>query len=226
MKTFYPVRPALVALLLAEAARGGAAAATPPHPKEAEHLAMLANSTDLHTRARACQELGVVGGPASVGALAALLGTEHLSDYARSGLEGMSAPAAGEALRRALPKLEGRFLAGAVVSLGVRRERAAVAELRELALDNRRGAAAEAIAALGMIGTPEAAKVLEQVLAGGAAEPKGAAAHAALVAAERLATEGKPAEARRLLEATRRAVSVGPAAEAAKRQLAALGATR
>jgi len=107
MKAFSRIRSALVALLVAEAALDAAEAATPPHPKEAEHLAVLANSTDLQARARACQELGVVGGPASVGALAALLGTEHLSDYARSGLEGMSAPAAGAALRRALPTLEG-----------------------------------------------------------------------------------------------------------------------
>ncbi len=197
-----------------------------PHPKEAEYLAVLANSTELQARARACQELGVVGGVASVGPLAALLGTEHLGDYARSGLEGIRDPAAGEALRQALPRLEGRALAGAVASLGVRRERSAVGELRALAVDSRRGAAAEAVASLGMIGTPEAAKVLEQILAGDAAASKGTAAHAALVTAERLANEGHPAEARRLLEAIVRAVPGAPAGVAARHQLVALGKAR
>ncbi len=198
----------------------------PPHPKEAEHLAVLASSADLQAKARACQELGVVGGPASVAALAALLPTEHLSDYARSGLEGIRDPAAGEALRQALPRLEGRHLAGAVASLGVRREKAAVSELQRLAVDDKRGAAAEAVAALGMIGTPDAAKALQQILTSGPAEVKTAAAHAALVAAEWLAKEGNASAARSLLDATVRAVPSGPVAVAAKLQTTALGARR
>ena len=39
-----------------------------PSPPEAKALAVLASSTDLHEKARACQELAVVAGPASVSA--------------------------------------------------------------------------------------------------------------------------------------------------------------
>ncbi len=221
MNAFRFLLPVLVCGALAGCATTSVPpAAEPPHPKEAEHLAVLANSTDLQARARACQELGVVGGSAAVAPLAALLGVEHLSDYARSGLEGIRDPAAGEALRRALPQLQGRYLAGAVNSLGVRRDRAAVSDLQRLALDPARGAAADAVAALGLIATPDAAEALQKVLAEGAAETKAAAAHAALAAAERLNREGQAGVARRLLESAVKAVPEGPAATAARSRLA------
>lgn len=219
MKAIRLLLPALLAISIT----GRLIAAEKP---EAAALAVLASSADLHEKARACQELGFYGGPAAVSALAALLDKEHLSDYARSGLEGIRDPAAGAALRQALPKLEGRHLAGAVNSLGVRREKAAVSDLRMLALDGKRGAAAEAVASLGMIGTTEAAKVLQQVLASGPAELKTPAAHAALVAAEWLAKEGNAAAARTLLEAVAKAVPTGPVASAAKSQTAALAKKR
>jgi hypothetical protein len=193
---------------------------------EAAQLAILASSTDLHEKARACQELAVLAGPKSVPALAALLHHEHLSDYARSGLEAIKDPAAGKALRDAVGKLEGRPLAGVVNSLGVRREKAAVAELKVLALDGKRGAATEAVASLGMIGTADAAKILQELLASGAAEVKTAAAHAALVAAEHLAKEGNAAAARSLLEAVIRAAPAGHLAQAAQNQATALRAKR
>ena len=84
---------------------------------ESAALAVLASDAGLPEKARACQELGDLGGPKSVAPLAALLNKEHLADYARSGLEGIKDPSAGVALRKALPTLEGRFLAGAVNSL-------------------------------------------------------------------------------------------------------------
>ncbi len=222
MKTFRCLLPVLICCAFAGCVTNSVPpAAQPPHPKEAEHLAVLANSTDLQARARACQELGVVGGTAAVAPLAALLTVEHLSDYARSGLEGIRDPAAGEALRRALPQLQGRHLAGAVNSLGVRREAAAVSDLQRLALDPARGASADALAALGLIATPEAAEALQKVLAEGSAEMKAAAAHAALAAAERLMSENRTAVARRLLEAAVKAVPESPAATAARSRLAA-----
>lgn len=219
MKALRSLLPALLAIPLASPL---IAAETP----EAAALAVLASSMDLHEKARACQELGFYGGPAAVPVLAALLDQEHLSDYARSGIEGIRDPAAGVALRQALPRLAGRHLAGAVNSLGVRREKAAVPELRILALDDKRGVAAEALASLGMIGTTDAAKILQQMLANGPGELKNAAAHASLVAAEWLAKEGNAGAARRLLEAVSLAVPAGPVATAAQSQTAALGKKR
>ncbi|MCX6932679.1 MAG: hypothetical protein NTZ29_08320, partial [Verrucomicrobia bacterium] len=151
MNVIRSLLPVVVVSVLAGCAT---APTSPPSPVETAALAVLASDAGLREKARACQELGDFGGPASVQALAALLGKEHLADYARSGLEGIKDPSAGEALRTALPTLEGRYLAGVVNSLGVRRDTAAVPALQKLALDPKRGAAEAAIASLGMIATP------------------------------------------------------------------------
>jgi HEAT repeat protein len=193
-----------------------------PHPKAAAQLAVLASDAALQEKARACQELGNYGGPESVPALAALLNHELLADYARSGLEGIQEPSAGKALRDALATLNGRNLAGAVNSLGVRREVAAVPDLQKLALDAKRGVAPEALASLGLIGTPAAAKTLQQVLAAGPADLRIPAAHAALVSAAQLVKDGHTAAARSLLESVVRAAPSGPVTTAAQTQAAAL----
>jgi HEAT repeat protein len=197
---------------------------TAPHPKAAAPLAVLASNAGLQEKARACQELGDYGGPESVPALAALLNQEYLADYARSGLEGIQDQSAGKALRDSLDKLNGRYLAGAVNSLGVRREVAAVPDLQKLALDPKRGVAPEALASLGMIGTPEAAKTLQKVLADGPADLRVPAAHASLTAATQLAKDGNPAAARGLLESVVRSLPPGHLPTVAQNQLTALRA--
>ena len=196
---------------------------SPPSPVETAALAVLASDAGLREKARACQELGDFGGPASVPALAALLGKEYLADYARSGLEGIKDPSAGEALRAALPTLEGRYLAGAVNSLGVRRDTAAVPALQKLALDPKRGAAEAAIASLGMIATPAAAKTLQTILVSGPAALRVPAAHAALVAAEQLVRDGNTTAARAVLNAVVQALPPGHVATAANDKSVALG---
>jgi len=214
------IRPFVPSLLALALAGSGLAAETP----EAAALAVLASNAGVHEKARACQQLGVVGSPAAIPALAALLDQEHLADYARSGLEGIQDPAAEEALRKALPKLEGRQLAGVVNSLGVRRDTAAVPYLQKLALDSKRGVASEAVASLGMIGSVEAAKTIHTALTTGPAEMRVPAGHAALAAAAHLAKAGNPAAARVLLEAVGRTIPSGILPEAAKHQLAVLPA--
>ena len=214
------IRSLLPALLLVAFAGSGAAAVS----SEPAALAVLASSAGLQEKARACQELGDVGGPASVAPLAALLNQAYLADYARSGLEGIKDPSAGAALRKALPTLEGRFLAGAVNSLGVRREVAAVPDLRKLALEPKRGVVEEAIASLGMIANRDATKTLRQVLTSGSAELRVPTAHALLLAAAQLAKDGNVAGARELLDAVVRARPSGQLATVAENQLAALKA--
>lgn len=215
----------------AEKKKGSPKAAKEPEPKsepmsEATALAVLNSDAGVHEKARACQELASAATAKSVPALAALLDHEQLSDYARSGLENIPDASAGTALRTALGKLKGRQLAGAVNSLGVRREKAAVPDLQKLALDSKRGVAAEALASLGMIGTPEAASTLRKVLTDGPAELRTAAAHASLVAAEQLAKDGKPDAARPLLEGVARAQPGGHIAKVAQAQAAALNKQR
>lgn len=212
------IRSLVPSLLAAALAGTGTAAET----TEASALAVLASGAGLHEKARACQQLAEVGSPAAVPALAMLLDQEHLADYARSGLEAIKDPAAGEALRKTLPRLEGRLLAGVVNSLGVRRETAAVADLQKLALDPKRGVAAEALASLGMIGSLEAAKTLHAVLTTGPADVRVPAAHAALAAAAQLAKDGNLAAARQLLDGVVRALPPGILASAAMHQAASL----
>jgi len=198
---------------------------TPPqNPVSTAALAVLASEAGLREKARACQELGVYGGPESVPALAKLLDHEVLADYARSGLEGISDPSAGQALRQALGTLEGRNLSGVVNSLGVRRERAALPELQALALDPKRGVSAEAMASLGMIGSVEATKTLQQILKRGPADQRVPAAHAALVAAERLAQARNIAAARDVLNDVIHGLPAGHLTTVAQRQLSALKA--
>ena len=217
MKLIRSLLPTLLVVALAVPVQGAVTS-------ESAALAVLASDAGLQEKARACQELGDFGGPKSVAPLAALLNTEHLADYARSGLEGIKDPSAGRALRKALPTLEGRFLAGAVNSLGVRREIAAVPELQKLALDPKRGVAEEAVASLGLIANRDAAKTLQQVLASGPAELRVAAAHASLVAAAQLAKDGQVAGARELLDSIVKALPPGQLATVAQNQIAALKA--
>ena len=220
MNVIRSLLPVVVVSVLAGCAT---APTSPPSPVETAALAVLASDAGLRERARACQELGDFGGPASVPALAALLGKEHLADYARSGLEGIKDPSAGEALRTALPTLEGRYLAGVVNSLGVRRDTAAVPALQKLALDPKRGAAEAAIASLGMIATPAAAKTLQTILVSGPAALRVPAAHAALVAAEQLVRDGNTTAARAVLNAVVQALPPGHVATAANDKSVALG---
>jgi len=217
MKLIRSLLPALLVVTLA----GPVAAAV---SSEAASLAVLASDAGLPEKARACQELGDMGGPKSVAPLAALLNKEHLADYARSGLEGIKDPSAGAALRKALPTLEGRFLAGAVNSLGVRREVAAVPDLQKLALDPKRGVAEEAIASLGMIATRDATKTLQKVLADGPADLRVPAAQASLVAAAQLAKDSNVAGARELLGSVVKALPPSQLASVAQNQIAALKA--
>ena len=220
MNVIRSLLPVVVVSVLAGCAT---APTSPPSPVETAALAVLASDAGLREKARACQELGDFGGPASVPALAALLGKEHLADYARSGLEGIKDPSAGEAVRTALPTLEGRYLAGAVNSLGVRRDTAAVPALQKLALDPKRGAAEAAIASLGMIATPAAAKTLQTILVSGPAALRVHAAHAALVAAEQLVRDGNTTAARAVLNAVVQALPPGHVATAANDKSVALG---
>ena len=107
-----------------------------------------------------CRWLTVVGSADCVPAVAPLLTDADLSHPARMALEPMASPAAGAALRDALPKVHGRLLAGLIGSIGVRRDPEAVSFLAGAAKDNDPVVANAAIMALGAIGTEAAAQTL------------------------------------------------------------------
>ena len=171
-----------------------------PFPSAADLTAIIQSDADLQKKAFACQQLAIVGGPDAVPALALLLGDGKLSDYARSGLEIIATPMAGEALIKAMPGLSGRQLAGVIDSLGVRREATAVPELIKLVKDESRGQMEEALSALGKIATDDALDTLRLTLKASAAPQRIASAHASLVAAGNLVKAGKSAAAKKLLE--------------------------
>ncbi len=165
-------------------------------------IATLSSDANTEEKARACQKLAIIGSSKSVPTLAALLGDEKLASHARSGLEIIKDAAAGEALMVALgPDHKGRLLAGVMVSLGVRREAAAVPALFKLAGFTEPEIRDAAISSLGQIASPEAVENIRMLLTKSRPDHKIPAAYAALAAARRL----DPAAASALREAVRAA---------------------
>lgn len=146
-------------------------------------------------KAKACQRAGETGATETIPALAALLGDEKMGTYARYGLEPMTGPAADEALRAGLGRLQGNLLMGVMGSIGKRRDAKAMPALLRL-MQSGDGAVAEAaVAAVGSLGTPEGAKALQAALGKATGRRKMVVADAALVCAERFLADGKRAEA-------------------------------
>ena len=149
----------------------------PPTPKDAKRYI--------------CRWLAVVGSAECVPAVAESLTDADLCHAARMALEPMANPAAGAALRAALPQVNGKLLAGVIGSIGVRRDAQAVAALSGLIAHNDPMIAGAALAALGQIGTEEAASILNQ-----AKVPETLArtlARAQMAAADRLAKANQSA---------------------------------
>ncbi len=149
-----------------------------------------ANSPEFQ-KAKACQRIGELGAKEAVPALAALLGNEHLSTYARYGLEPIADPSADDALRAALPRLKGNLLIGVINSIGKRRDAKASPALARMMYGADANVARAAAAALGSIGGAASAKELQGALAKTNGMTRMAVADASLVCAERLLAEGK-----------------------------------
>ncbi|MCH7226322.1 hypothetical protein [Haloferula sp. A504] len=188
---------------------------------EESQLAILKSDAPPHEKAVACHKLVYVAGPKSVAPLAAMLNDEILSDYARSGLEAIEDASASQALIDALPKLKGRLLAGAVNSLGVRREGKAVGVLLTFSEKFTSGddlaVGDAAVSSLGMIASEPAVVVLKSLISRSFDSHRTAVGHASLMAVERLRSDGKAADAEELLDFLADAFPDGPIHDAAKR---------
>lgn len=176
---------ALCAITLASASQALAATS-------AELVTVLTTSQSEYERARACQQLAIVGTPEAVPALAALLGDPKLGHYAREALEAMATPAADASLRAALSRVQGDQLIGVINSLGARGDRAAVSALQRI-VDQKyvSPAAGPALLALARIGMPEATSIVRKTLGEGPIELRLAAAEAALQVGDDQAAAGK-----------------------------------
>lgn len=107
-----------------------------------------------------CLTLSVLGGEASVPALAGMLGDERKADLARLALERIPHASAGAALRTAWPTSAGRTRIGLAQSLGVRQDAAAVPLLAPLLADADPATVAASARALGLIGGEAARRAL------------------------------------------------------------------
>jgi len=172
-------------------------------------IAVLQSNAPQFDKIRACQQLAALGSKDAIPALVALLPDDKLNAYARTALEATADPAVDQALRQALPTLQGNQLCGAINSLGVRRDAQAVDLLAKIVTDHSAGAAA-ALAALGRIANPAAIGILQQTLANGPAELRPAAADAALIAADLQRAAGQTAQAVDLCTAVRQAAVPKP----------------
>jgi HEAT repeat protein len=141
-------------------------------------------------KAKACQRIGELGAKEAVPALSALLSDEHLSVYARYGLEPIADPSADDALRAALPKLKGIQLIGVINSIRKRRDAKASPALVRMMHGSDTDVARAAAAALGSIGGVSSAKELQSALAKTKGMVRMAVADASLVCAERLLADG------------------------------------
>lgn len=130
---------------------------------EAIALLRRPNATTFQ-KAKACMRLAVVGDRSAVPAMAALLGDEKLSQYARFGLVPIPDASVDQALRAALPRLSGNLKIGVIDSIGQRKDERAVATLTALMNGSDAGEAAAAAAALGLISGRAATEALVAAL--------------------------------------------------------------
>ena len=165
---------------------------------ETRLAAVLSSGASRDAKGYVCRKLTVIGSAASVPALAALLADKDLTHLARYALERIDAAEAAQALRDALPKLDGALRVGVIGSLGARRDAASVTVLVALLADGDKAAACAAACALGRIGGVEAGTALGQFASHAPEGVNLSAADACLACAEQLLASGKKAEAKQL----------------------------
>jgi HEAT repeat protein len=141
-----------------------------------------------------CSKLGLIGSAESVPALAEFLADRNLAHVVQSALESMPCPEAAQAIRDGLPRLGGLEKVGAIHCLAVRRDAQSVSVLATLLADSDNLVRLAALAALGNIGTKEAAQSLQGFRPNAADSIHLAVADALLACAERLLSAGKKTE--------------------------------
>ncbi len=167
--------------------------------------AVLRSDAPKAEKAITCKQLAVFGNEDAVPALAPLLEDPELNSWARIALEAIPGAAADKALRDAMGKVNGRLLIGVINSLAVRRDAEAVDALAQQMKGADAGVASAAAAALGRIGTPKAAGILEAALADAPKDVRSGVAEGCIHCAEQLLAAGKRDEAAALYDRVRQA---------------------
>lgn len=158
-------------------------------------IAALEEGGSFVRREYICSKLTILGSAASVKALSALLLVPELVTAARNALQAIPGDEPIKALRDALPRVAGASKVGVIQSLGLRRDEQSVPALRKLLGDAAPQVASAAAAALGEIGTVDAAKALQEFQPRAPELLRAAAADACLVCAEKLVAAGRKPEA-------------------------------
>jgi HEAT repeat protein len=173
--------------------------------EQAKLIAVLGSGAAPADKALACKGLAIYGDQQAVPALAALLADEQLASWARIALQSIPGPAAEEALRQALGKLQGRLLIGVINTIAVRGDAKAADALIARLKDADPEVAQAAAVALGSIGGPSAVKALETALANSAPAIRSAVAEGCIRSAEKLQAQGDRQQAVKLFDAVRKA---------------------
>jgi len=145
----------------------------------------------IFRKAIACKRLAVIGTKESVPPLAALLGDDRVSDYARDALESIPDPSADVALREALPRLKGLLLIGVISSIRRRRDSKAIEPLGKLIQGQDAAVAGAAALAVGEISGPAASKVLVRALGATKGAAREGVAGGVLLCADRMMAEDR-----------------------------------
>ncbi len=173
---------------------------------EARLLEVLADPANTAaSRDFACRRLAIIGSPASVPVLAALLGDPTLATMACFALERIPGDKAERVLVEALPRMPARHRIEVIQVLANRRSRRAVPHLARVLQHPDAGVRGAAVAALGNIGGTAALTALTTAFEQGASADRTVLAGALLLCAERSQAEGRQAEADALYERLRKA---------------------
>lgn len=172
--------------------------------KERKLIEVISSDAPAQDKAIPCKQLAICGTKNAVPALAALLPDKELNSWARTALEVIPDPAADDALRAALGKVQGRLLIGVINSIAVRRDAKAVDSLFQYVKDPDAEVASAAAVALGRIGGDAAARILQQSLAASPAPVRSAIGQGCVLCAEKCLADGKQAEAVKLYDLVRK----------------------
>jgi hypothetical protein len=170
---------------------------------EARLVAVLGTDVPQAAKDSVCRALRTIGTAASVPALAGLLNDDKLSHMARYALQVNSAPEASTALLAALPKASAKLKIGIVSSLAAR-VRAGSKDVPATALatllrDKDPAVVRSGALALGVIGSPGAAKSLSSATGSDSAS-RAAIADSLFECAENLLVTGEKAYAKSIYE--------------------------
>jgi len=162
---------------------------------EAKLIASLKSSKSVDLRRSICRQLRTIGTDKAIPVLANLLGDKDLSHGARYALGRLDSSKAAAAMHDGMRKTSGKIQAGIIVTLAKRGYPAAIADMAKLFGSSDKVVAHAAIRGVGVMGTPDGAKILLTARASAKDDIRKRITDAMLECAEKLAADGKGSDA-------------------------------